>query len=85
MVWLSARALQLAYLRGDVQMPSFLLIDGTIWLHVAALIAVAIGLVDLWWFRPLQHDPDVALMLGGLGALGLNTAFNPGRAQVQHR
>jgi len=55
------------------------------WLHVAALISIAVGLLDVWWRHALQHDLDVSLLLGGLGALGLNVAFNAGRAQVQTR
>jgi len=56
--------------------------DGKAWLHVAALVAIAIGVVDLWAFRRIASGLDLTLILDGLAAMGLNAAFNMGRSQT---
>jgi hypothetical protein len=54
--------------------------DAGVWAHVAALIAIAIGLTDLWGFHRLQVEIDLGIILAALGAMGLKVAFNAGRS-----
>jgi len=49
---------------GDVVIQDF-------WVHLAGLIAIAVGLVDLWYFRQLSHDTELLLMVGGFAGMGL--------------
>ena len=63
-------------------MPKAILDDGALWLHIGALIAIAIGLIDVWHFGALQHDLDIGLVLSGLAGMGLKLAYNAGKAQA---
>ena len=56
--------------------------DGKAWLHVAALVAIAIGVVDLWAFRRIPEGVDLTLILDGLAAMGLNATFKMGRSRA---
>jgi len=56
--------------------------DAGLWLHLGALIAVAIGVIDLWGFHRLQVDADLALIVAALGAMGLRVSFMAGRSQA---
>jgi hypothetical protein len=40
--------------------------------HVAALIAIAIGLVDVWYFHTMHRALDLVLVLSGLAVTCAN-------------
>lgn len=42
-----------------------------LWLHLAGLIAIALGASDLWVFHAFSHDTDLLLMAGGFAGMGL--------------
>jgi hypothetical protein len=68
------------------------------WVHLAGIIAIALGAGDIVYFHALSHDSDLLFIIGGFGAMGLkfvngsaaalrtaalDTAFNAARvAQV---
>ena len=41
------------------------------WVHFAGLIAISIGLADLWYFHTFARDSDLLFVIGGFGAMGL--------------
>lgn len=45
-----------------------------LWIHAAGLIAIALGLVDLWYFHALAHDTDLLFVIGGFAGMGLKIA-----------
>ena len=42
-----------------------------LWVHLAAMIAIAIGLADLWYFHTFARDSDLLFVVGGLAGMGL--------------
>jgi len=42
-----------------------------LWVHLAAIIAVSVGLIDLWLFHQLSHDTELLLIVGGFAGMGL--------------
>lgn len=55
--------------RTTISITNVLLQD--LWMHMAALFALMVGLVDLWAFRQLSHDTELLLMVGGFAGMGL--------------
>jgi hypothetical protein len=45
-----------------------------LWVHLAGVIVIAFGIVDLWLFRSLSHDTDLLFILGGVAGMGLKIA-----------
>jgi hypothetical protein len=41
------------------------------WVHLAGVIAIAIGLVDLWNFHAFARDSDLLFIIGGFAGMGL--------------
>jgi hypothetical protein len=41
------------------------------WVHMAGIIAIALGVADLAYFHELAHDSDLLFVIGGFGAMGL--------------
>jgi hypothetical protein len=39
---------------------------------LGGLIAVAIGCVDLWFFKQFSHDTDLLFLVGGLASMGVH-------------
>jgi hypothetical protein len=57
--------------------------DITLW--SGAIIAVAFAALDLWHFHALSSQVDLMFLVGGLGALGLNLAYNAGTTNAARR
>ena len=41
------------------------------WIHLAGVIAIALGVADLAYFHELAHDSDLLFVIGGFSAMGL--------------
>lgn len=41
------------------------------WLHLAGVIAIALGAADLWHFHAFSQDTDLLFMAGGFAGMGL--------------
>jgi len=52
------------------------LADGRLWVHVAALIAIATGLVDVWYFHTMHRALDLVLVLSGLAVTCANAGVS---------
>lgn len=42
-----------------------------LWVHLAALLAIALGAVDLWYFHSFSRDTELLFIVGGLAGMGL--------------
>lgn len=60
---------------GDVIVQDF-------WVHFAGLIAIAVGLADLWYFHQFAHDTELLLIVGGFAGMGLKIV-NGSAAQLR--
>jgi len=50
------------------------LLTDNLWPHLGAVVAVAIGLVDVWHFHTFGTTADQIFIIGGLAAFGVNLA-----------
>jgi len=41
------------------------------WVHLAAMLAIGVGLADLWHFHSFARDSDLVFIVGGFAGMGL--------------
>lgn len=57
--------------------------SNALWAHIGGLLAIGIGLADIWAFHAFPVPLAIGFVVAGLAAMGVNVAWQV--AQAQHK